>query len=82
MPEPAGSGILWRMANAEKRLDDIEKYAREFPVIRRDLETFRDDIAEIKEEVKNSKRATWAVFIAIFGVGMALTANVIAGSFG
>jgi hypothetical protein len=31
--------------------------------------------------VKNSKRAMWAVFIAIFGVGLSLTANVVAGSF-
>lgn len=82
MAEPAGSGILWRISNAEKRLDDIEKYSREFPVIRRDLEELKVDMVELKEEVKNSKRATWAVFIAIFGVGISLTANVIAGSIG
>lgn len=82
MPEPSSTGILWRVASVEKRLEDVEKYARELPVIRRDLEELRTDMLELREEMKNSKRATWAVFLAIFGVGMALTANVLAGSFG
>ena len=81
MPEPAGSGVLWRVANAEKRIETIEKFATDIPVIRRDLEELKADMVELKDEVKNSKRATWAVFLAIFGVGLSLTANVIAGSF-
>jgi hypothetical protein len=80
--EAHGSGVVWRIGNAERRLDAIEQLAKDIPVIRRDIEVVMKDLDEIRDELKSSKRATWAVFLAIFSVGITLAANVVAGTLG
>jgi hypothetical protein len=57
---PYPSGTNWRLDQAEKRLDRMEEGRP--GSITGDL---RDDLREIKDEIRNLKRATWATFASI-----------------
>lgn len=74
-------GLIYRLSNAEKKLETLEAMAIEVPVIRRDVAELVKEVAEVRDEMKSNRRATWAVFLAIFTVGLSLVANVLTGSF-
>lgn len=74
-------GLIYRLGTAERKLDSLEAVVTDMPVIRRDIAELVKEVAEVREEIKLNRRATWAVFLAIFTVGLSLVANVLSGSF-
>ena len=82
MTDPHGSGVLWRLGNAEKRLDAMAQVSNDLPVIRRDVQALREDLREARDELKTVgervDKLTLAVLgavltLAVFALGIAIT---------
>lgn len=79
-------GFAWRIGNAEKQLDRLEKIGEDVPVIRRDVEVVMRDIANLRREFtedmkeQSEQLASFRrVYVATFtGLGLTLAGAVIA----
>jgi hypothetical protein len=69
----------YRWTEMERRMDRVERAAELVPVIQRDVQEIREDVADNRDETRSLRRALYTTALSIVGgsVLFALTANEI-----
>jgi hypothetical protein len=69
----------YRWKEMERRMDRVERAAELVPVIQRDVQEIRQDVADNRDETRSLRRALYTTALSIVGgsVLFALTANEI-----